>query len=79
MPVDHILMLSLVDGNIGGLLSKLAIHQNKFPAKISGYTVCNNNNILWTIYIITLSCCSLITSSLGRVSVTVRSQDLNLI
>ena len=24
---------SLADGNIGGLLSKLPIHQNKFPAK----------------------------------------------
>ena len=29
----------LADGNIGGLLSKPPIRQNKFPAKISGHTV----------------------------------------
>ena len=46
--VDDILMMSrmrhtvkrLADGNIGGLLLKPPIRQNKFPAKISGHTVC---------------------------------------
>ena len=54
------MMLSLADGNIGRLLSKLPICQNKFPAKISSYMVyyiyCLNHIILYIIWLYVSIC-----------------------
>ena len=67
MTSRNVTVKSLVDGNIGGLLSKPPIRQNKFPAKISSHTVYSN---LWIKMITITPCVHVVT--LGLVMLRVK-------